>query len=140
MQTTQRMFSATLILIVLCLLGASCGSKGPWQAASSDKAFAKSQAPMNLLHKDLRKKIASDKAITSHTDDGRMKVAIVLRNRSKKPLNVQVRTVFRDEEGLSTGDETNWEDIWLEPRQSQTYRAESKITFAESYTVEVRKP
>ncbi|MEO8376655.1 MAG: DUF1425 domain-containing protein, partial [Candidatus Sumerlaeota bacterium] len=70
----------------------------------------------------------------------KIQVALNVRNKTSKNLHVQMRTVFKDRDGLSTGDETPWEEVYFSPRQAKTYRSQSKLSTADSYTVEVRLP
>lgn len=128
-------------LVVLVLAGTACKSKGPYVPKADADAHELSTEPINFLHPKLKGYLGSDKAIVEQTDDGRMKVALTLRSkRSEKQLHVQVRCLFKDDQGMSTGDETDWVSMFFDPGQTQTYRAESLTRSVHSYTVEVRLP
>jgi uncharacterized protein YcfL len=136
-----RILQLVLALCIATFAVAGCGKpKGPDVPISQEKALTKSKAQVNLLGKKLKDQIASELQEKKRLDDGRMDIAVNLRNRTTKRLNLEVRTVFKDDRGISTGDETSWTDLYLEPMQSQTYRATSKTPNPESYTVEVRVP
>lgn len=139
MQSILKLTMSLLLIAVVASVG-GCASRGPGVPEPDSKAFAKTKAPINLLDKSLSDKLGSDAASLTRTDDGRLKVAINIRNKSSKGLHVQARCVFKDDMGLSTGDETAWEEIYMSPRQSVTYRAESKVRNAITHTVEVRLP
>lgn len=137
----RLMFAAALLAIVaLPLAGCSRKSKGPDIPVSQEKALARMNANVNLLHKELKNRIASEIQRFEKDDLQRTNVDVSLRNRSKKNLVIQARTVFKDADGLSLGDETAWRTIYLEPQQAITYSSQSKISNAESATVEVRLP
>lgn len=132
--------AALLVLVVLPLSGCSRKSSGPDVPVSQDKALGKMSASINLLHKELRGQIASEIQRFEKDELQRTNVDVSLRNRTKKNLVIQARTVFKDADGLSLGDETAWRTIYLEPQQAITYSTQSKINTAESATVEVRLP
>ena len=128
-----------LIALVAPLALTACKSKGPDIPVSQQEALERSKAPVNLLNTDLKGKVASDFSEITTNDQGHSVVAVNLRNRTSDRLHIQARAVFKDEQGISTGDETAWKSLFLEPQQSTTYRATSTSPGAELATVEVRK-
>ncbi len=138
------------ILPLLCIgllagaLAAASGChrtyRGPGTPRSDERAVERAQQPVVLLDTNLQRRVASDQHYQERTSEGLLRAAAILRNRTNSALRVQARTVFRDAEGLSTGDETAWENVFLSPRQSTTYRAVSRTPEAQSFTVEVRMP
>ncbi|MCC6546420.1 hypothetical protein IT570_04555 [Candidatus Sumerlaeota bacterium] len=139
-------FKSTSLLAVLLLAtgliftGCSRASRGPDTADGNAKAFDRTRARINLLDTKLDSKIASDFSGEEKLPDGRMQAVLNMRNKTSKNLHVQIRTVFKDGFGLSTGDESPWEEMYFSPRQAKTYRVQSKLATAASYTVEVRLP
>ncbi|MBI1292138.1 hypothetical protein GC173_12990 [bacterium] len=123
-------------------IGIGCGgrSSGPGTARSEKEAITASKLPVNLLDKKLESRMASEMQSGEVREDGLMEVSVNLRNRTYKNLHVQARTVFKDSRGISTGDETQWKDLYFSPQQAQTYRSVSKTTGMDLYTVEVRLP
>lgn len=130
------------LLLAAPFAAAGCARKahGPDVPKNEPEALEKSKAPVNLLGKRLKGSIASELQESVVLPDGRMAVAVNLRNRTKKIRQVQVRAVFKDARGISGGDETAWQDMFLQPMQQQTWRAESKFPGGELYSVEVRDP
>ncbi len=114
--------------------------RGPGTPRSDERATEMATQPVVLLDTNLQRRVASDQHYQERTSEGLLRAAAILRNRTNSHLRVQARTVFRDEEGLSTGDETAWENVFLSPRQSTTYHAVSRTPQAQSFTVEVRMP
>lgn len=120
----------------------ACGgkSRGPDVPVSEPKAYEQSKAAVNLLDSKLKGKIASEVQRAEPTPDGRTLVTVNLRNRTKKDLHVQYRTVFKDSQGISTGDQSAWSNLYFSPQQVQTVRTESKKPGSQLTTVEVRLP
>ena len=73
-------------------------------------------------------------------DDGRMKLAFELANLSDKDLNVQVQTIFRDKDGMLTGDETGWQMVTLPGNGTKLYELESMRGDVGSFLVQVKTP
>jgi uncharacterized lipoprotein len=129
-----------LLLAAVALSACSRRSKSPDYARIDDKAIQAATAPVNILNRDLRKKVAADIASAERLPDGRLNVRVNLRNSTTKPLNVEARTVFKDIHGLGTGDSTEWKALFFAPQQIQTFGATSRDETAQRFTVEVRKP
>lgn len=132
-----------LLVLASALAGAAAGcarkAKGPDVPIAQQEAFEKARAQVNLLHPSLDGQIAAELTQTDVLEDGRLRAITQIRNRTRKNLQVQYRTVFKNSEGLSTGDETAWENLYLEPMQATTLR-QTSLEPAAAYTVEVRSP
>jgi uncharacterized protein YcfL len=72
---------------------------------------------------------------TDKTGDGRLIVKAKLMNRYTTTLRVQIQTVFKDEQGFPTGDETNWELILIPAKAYYYYEAKAMNTKAKKYTI-----
>ncbi|MEQ8820626.1 MAG: YcfL family protein [Sumerlaeia bacterium] len=131
--------AAGLMVLALASTGCSRRSKAPDLARIDDEAIAAASAPVNILNRDLRKKVAADIVDAERLPDGRLRARVSLRNSTKKPLAVQARTVFKDELGISTGDETPWQPLFFAPQQSLGYAEVSREPTAQTFTVEVRQ-
>ncbi|MBX3730774.1 MAG: hypothetical protein KF858_16480 [Candidatus Sumerlaeia bacterium] len=129
---------ATLALVAVATV--ACRSKSPDYARIDDAAIRAATAPVNILNRDLRSKVAADIASAERLPDGRLNVRVNLRNSTTKPLNVEARTVFKDIHGLGTGDSTEWKALYFAPQQIQTFGTTSRDETAQRFTVEVRKP
>jgi hypothetical protein len=130
------------LLCAAVAVGSGCAgrSSGPGSARSEKEALEAAKLTVNLLDKKLESRIASEMQSGEVREDGLMDVSVNLRNRTLKNLHVQARTVFKDSRGISTGDETQWKELYFSPQQAQTYRTVSKSTGMDLYTVEVRLP
>lgn len=129
-----------LTLFVGAITMTACSPRHPEVPKSSEKGYEATKATVNLLEPKLRSRIASEIYHPERTEDGRMAVAVNLRNIKKENLQIQVRGVFKSTDGLSTGDETAWENIYLSARQNTTYRVVSRGSDVDICTIEVRMP
>jgi hypothetical protein len=129
-----------LLVFSLGMVGCSKRSKSPSYARIDDEAIVAAKAPVNILDRDLRNKVAADLTSAERLEDGRLLAKVSLRNSTRKDLNVLVRVVYKDANFLSTGDEAEWRFIYFAPQQIVTFQQASRKTDAVAYTVEVRKP
>lgn len=135
------MLSAVAVLgLAMGTVGCSKRSTAPNLGRMDQEAITASGQPVNILDRDLRNRVAADIADAQRLPDGRLRVRVALRNSTRNDLDVLVRTVYKDDLSLSTGDETEWTYLFFAPQQSQTYEATSLSHTAQSFTVEVRRP
>jgi hypothetical protein len=126
--------------ISMAMSGCSKRSSAPNLARTDRQAIEAAGQPVNILDRDLRNRVAGDIADVQRLPDGRLRVRVALRNSTRKDLDVLVRTVYKDDLKLSTGDETEWQYLFFAPQQSQTYESISHSNNPQTFTVEVRRP
>jgi uncharacterized protein YcfL len=71
--------------------------------------------------------------------DGRLEVVANIKNRENRRIQVQVRCVFKDASGFSTGDETPWQTLILGENATEAVRFLAQNTQARNYTIAVRQ-
>jgi uncharacterized protein YcfL len=71
--------------------------------------------------------------------DGRLEVVANVKNREDRRIQVQVRCVFKDENGVSTGDETPWQTLILGENATEAVHFTAMNAAARKYTVAVRQ-
>ncbi len=71
-------------------------------------------------------------------ENGRLEVVANVKNREARPIRVQVRCVFKDSNGFSTGDETPWQILDLGEEATKAVRYTAGNNLAHKYTVAVR--
>lgn len=71
--------------------------------------------------------------------DGRLEVVANVKNRDSRRLVVQVNCVFKDEQGLSIGDEAPFKKLTLAPNSTEAVSFTSANTLARKYTIRVRQ-
>lgn len=70
--------------------------------------------------------------------DGRLEVVANVRNRQRRPAEVQLRCVFTDAAGQPTGDDTPWQTLGLEPESTQAVRYFAVNRASRKFTISVR--
>lgn len=137
-----RLALAGSLMMATLVAAGGCAkrSKAPDVARFDEESVVAARAVVNVLDHDLRNRVGAELADAQRLEDGRLRVRVNLRNATRKDLNILVRTVFKDGKGLSVGDETEWDFLYLGPQQIQTYTAESRLPDLGTYTVEVRRP
>jgi|WetSurMetagenome_2_1015567.scaffolds.fasta_scaffold817805_1 hypothetical protein len=119
-------------------IGASgCAWKGPLPlqtlgAPQVDNVIAIDEAAYKL--------VALRNHHVSRTVDKRMEVELELLNLSSADLNIQVRTVFRDGEGMLLAEAGVWQMMVLPGSGSSLYKVASLSEKAASAQIEVKTP
>ena len=71
---------------------------------------------------------------------GLLKVYLTLRNTTREPVWIDIRTTFLDEDGHKLNDQTNWEPFRTDPRAVSEYTCTSMNPAAADYQIVVRNP
>lgn len=71
--------------------------------------------------------------------DGRLEVVANVKNREKRNLKVQINCVFKDEQGVSTRDETSVQSLTLAENVTEAVKFTSANNLARKYTIQVRE-
>jgi uncharacterized protein YcfL len=71
--------------------------------------------------------------------DGRLEVVANVKNRENRRIEVQVNCVFKDEQGVSTGDETPFRNLILAQSSTEAVQFTSINNLARKYTIRVRE-
>jgi hypothetical protein len=72
-------------------------------------------------------------------DDDRLEVIVQLRNRENRRIEVQANCVFKDVNGLTTGDETPFQMVILTENATEQLRFVSMNDKARRFTIRVRQ-
>jgi uncharacterized protein YcfL len=128
------------ILAALAAIGLAvgCEHRGAYVPVTEPHAAAENFQTVVLLGEKLADSLAVEGQQAKYSDDGRLEVFANLRNRVEKRLTVQVQTVFKDENGFSTGDETAWETIIIPELSQHSYHSIAQNSKARKYTIRVR--
>ena len=71
--------------------------------------------------------------------DGRLEVVANVKNREKHRLQVQINCVFKDEQGVSTGDITSVQSLTVAENVTEAVKFTSTNNLARKYTIQVRE-
>jgi len=70
--------------------------------------------------------------------DGRLEVAVSMKNRARRRIPIQINCVFKDVQGFSTGDETPFRDLILAGESTGLITFTAANNLARKYTIRVR--
>ena len=126
-------------LLASLLLLAGC-QNGPYAPqAQQHPGVAEAGASVVLMDDQVQNSITSmgDRGVL--LPDGRLRAQVNLKNLENQRLNVQVQCVFKDEQGLSTGDETPWVTLILAENATEAVEFDSINNHASRYTFRVKQ-
>ena len=124
-----------LILAAPCLLLAC--KTGPYTAKAHPPVLEDTET-LVLLDKPLQKNISVEGQRAGYTPEGRLVAEAKIRNLTKDNLSIQAQTIFKDDAGMSSGDESAWQTMLLNPNAMETYRATALNANSKKYTIRVR--
>jgi len=131
------------IMPVAALIFVGCKSaydKGPYLPQASATPAYESTEPVVLMDPGVQHSItATGQPLAQMLSDGRLEVTVQLRNRENRRIEVQANCVFKDVNGLSTGDETPWQTVILTENSTEHVKFVSANDKAKRYTIRVRQ-
>ena len=86
----------------------------------------------------LAKKIDVDKLMSATTETGTRRVWTTIHNKTKRPLALEARALFRGERGEPVEPESGWRQVFVQPRTSITFDGLSMSRDAKQAILEVR--
>ncbi len=131
----------TSLLAVAALLAAPGCSKhtGPYLPAPAGLSPEQTDARFLLMDPGAQRSVTTTGLTETRLPDGRLQVAAQLVNRENRRIQIQVQCVFKDAQGISTGDETPWENVILTENAIETVQFTSLNNQAVTYTIRVRQ-
>lgn len=131
----------TSLLAAATLLAAPGCSKhtGPHLPVPAGLSPEQTDAKFVLMDPGAQRSVTTTGLTETRLSDGRLRVAAQLVNRENRRIQVQVQTVFKDAQGIATGDETPWENVILTENAIETVQFTSLNNQAFTYTIRVRQ-
>lgn len=126
-----------IIPFVLVLSLAGC--EGAYRARRNTRADLENRESVVVLTSKLRDTIAVESQRAKWSPANLLEIQARLRNRTEKPVQVEVQTVFKDADGFSTNDNTVWTRMLFEPNETKIYRVNSLNTKARRFTIRIRE-
>ena len=126
---------------VLAVAGCkSSYDKGPYLPEQSKTPAYELAHPVVLMDPGVQYSITtSGQPLAQTLPDGRLEVTVALRNRENRRIEVQSNCVFKDVNGISTGDETPWQTVILTENSTEQVKFVSANDKAKRYTIRVRQ-
>ncbi len=130
-------FSAAAMFVVGCSTG---HDQGPYLAQNIKTPAYESTEPVVLMDPGVQYSLTVTGQPQARTlDDGRTEVVVQLRNRENRRIEVQANCVFKDVNGITTGDETPFQTVILTENATEQVRFVSMNNLAKKYTIRVRQ-
>lgn len=131
------------IIPAAVLVVAGCKSaydKGPYLPEASKTPAYESTESVVLMDPGVQHSLTATSLPLAQTlPDGRLEVTVQLRNRENRRIEVQSNCVFKDVNGISTGDETPWQTVILTENATEHVKFVSANDKAKRYTIRVRQ-
>jgi len=132
-----------IAILPAALLMAGCSGthdKGPYLPQASKTPAYENTEPVVLLDPGVQYSLTTTgQPLARVLDDGRLEVTAQLRNRENRRIEVQVNCVFKDVNGVSTGDETPFQTLILTESATEQVKFTSMNNKAARYTIRVRQ-
>src|SRR6185369_16041471 len=131
-----------ILPVAAALLVAGCGTghdQGPYLAQTPKTPAHESTEPVVLLDPGVQHSVTYTAVNARTLEDGRLEVVVQLRNRENRRIEVQANCVFKDVNGVSTGDETPFQTVILTENATEHVKLTSANDKAKRYTIRVRQ-
>lgn len=137
----NRIVTSFCISAALCFAGcASSHDKGPYLPQNSKTPPYESTEPVVLMDPGVQYSVtATGQPMARLLEDGRLEVTAQLRNRENRRIEVQAQCVFKDVNGISTGDESPWQTLILTENSTEHVTFTSTNDKAKRFTIRVRQ-
>ena len=129
-----------LLLVVAAAFLAGCQTApGPYQSLDTTKYTIENTDKFILLDQPAQISVTCTGLQERILPDGRLEVVANVKNREGRRVQVQISCVFKDEQGISTGDETPFRNLTLTEYSTQAEKFTSMNNLARKYTIRVRE-
>ena len=129
----------TAITAALLVTGCSTYDKGPYLPQTSKTPAYENSERFVVLDPGAQHSITCTGLHEATLTDGRLEVTAQIRNRENRRIEVQANCVFKDGNGVSTGDETPFQTVILTENATEQVKFTSSNAAAKKYTVRVRQ-
>jgi uncharacterized protein YcfL len=126
------------IAAALTLL-AGCSTPGPYLPQDTTKYTLENTEKFVLLDEAVQHSVTCTSLQEKILVDNRLEVAANVKNREKRRIQVQIQCIFKDEQSISTGDETPWQTLILSEYSTETVHFTAMNAQARKYTIRVRQ-
>ena len=130
---------ALLATVALALFAGCATEPGPYTAQDTTKYTVENTENFVLLDKPTQLSVTCTGLQQHQLPDGRLEVVANVKNREARRIQVQIQCVFKDEQRVSTGDETAWQTLILAENSTEAVRFTAMNPQAKTYEVRVRQ-
>jgi hypothetical protein len=126
------------ILAIASVTGCQTVDRGPDLPVNVAVNNIEDRTALVLMNRRVQNSVTSPGIQETRLPDGRLQVAINLRNRENRRIQVQGNCEFKDAQGF-TIDSTPFENVFLDENAQQTMRFVSMNDRAVRYTIRIRE-
>jgi uncharacterized protein YcfL len=130
---------ALLATVALALLAGCATEPGPYTPQDTTKYTVENTEKFVLLDKPTQVSVTCTGLQERLLPDGRLEVVANVKNREARRIQVQIQCVFKDEQRVSTGDETAWQTLILAENSTEAVRFTAMNPQAKTYEIRVRQ-
>jgi uncharacterized protein YcfL len=130
---------ALLATVALALFAGCATEPGPYTAQDTTKYTVENTENFVLLDKPAQISVTCTGLQQRLLPDGRLEVVANVKNKENRRIQVQIQCVFKDEQRVSTGDETAWQTLILAENSTEAVRFTAMNPQAKTYEVRVRQ-
>ncbi|MBM3887696.1 MAG: DUF1425 domain-containing protein [Verrucomicrobia bacterium] len=130
--------TSVLLISPLLLLG-GCHGGGAYLPVNTTRYDLENRAAFVVMDEHVQRSVTCSGIQQRVNADGRLEVQANIRNREARRIEVQINCVFKDDRGMSTGDETPFQTLILGENAQETVRFVSMNNQARRYTIRVRQ-
>ena len=123
----------------LALFAGCVSEPGPFRPLDTTKYTLENTEKFVLLDKPAQVSVTCTGLQERNLADGRLEVVANVKNRENRRIEVQINCVFKDEQNISTGDETPFQTLILAENSTEAVRFTAMNTAAKKYTIRVRQ-
>jgi uncharacterized protein YcfL len=131
------------VLSALALLAlAGCATQpgaGPYAAPDTTKYTVENTEKFVLLDAPTLEAVTCTGLQERLLPDSRLDIVANVKNREGRRIEVQIQCVFKNEQGLSVGDETPWQTLVLADYSTEAVHFTALNPLAKRYTIRVRQ-
>lgn len=135
----KTLFFAIGVIAAVGVVGGCATRDGPYLPQDTTKYTVENTERFVVTDKRVQHSVTCTGLLPRELSDGRLEVVANIKNRENRRLQVQASCVFKDAQGMSTGDETPWETLILTENSTQAVRFVSMNDQARTYTIRVRQ-
>jgi len=130
---------ALLATVALALFAGCATEPGPFTPQDTTKYTVENTEKFVLLDKPTQVSVTCTGLQERLLPDGRLEVVANVKNREARRIQVQIQCVFKDEQRVSTGDETAWQTLILAENSTEAVRFTAMNAQAKTYEIRVRQ-
>ena len=130
---------ALLATVALALLAGCATEPGPYTPQDTTKYTVENTEKFVLLDKPTQVSVTCTGLQERLLPDGRLEVVANVKNREARRIQVQIQCVFKDEQRVSTGDETAWQTLILAENSTEAVGFTAMNPQAKTYEIRVRQ-